>query len=66
MEANPLESIEMSPIGVVRRTSSEEDVRDRDLLCEIVLVDALAQALDGLDEWSHIYVIYWLSGVERA
>ena len=66
MEGNPLERIELNPIGFVRRTSSEEDVKDRDLLCEIVLIDDLTQALDGLDEWSHIYVIYWLNKVERA
>lgn len=66
MGSDPLESIEMSPIGVVRRTSAEENERDRDLLCEIVLVDDLAPALDRLDEWSHIYVIYWLNRVEHA
>jgi tRNA-Thr(GGU) m(6)t(6)A37 methyltransferase TsaA len=66
MEGDHLESIELSPIGVVRRMASEEDVRDRDLLCEIVLIDKLASALDRLDEWSHIYVIYWLDQVEHA
>ena len=63
MESNNLKTIQMNPIGFVRRSSTEENVRDRSLLCEIVLVEELSQALDGLDEWSHIYVIYWLDKV---
>ena len=66
VERNNLVKIEMSPIGFVRRTSSDEDVRDRDLLSEIVLVKELTRALDGIDEWSHVYVIYWLSRVPRT
>jgi tRNA-Thr(GGU) m(6)t(6)A37 methyltransferase TsaA len=66
MDKRDLQTIEMSPIGRVRRTSPDEDDRDRSLTCEIVLVEELTGALDGLDEWSHIYVIYWLSQVPRA
>ena len=66
MESGDLKRIEMSPIGFVRRTVSNEDVRDRSLVSEIVLVGDLAPALDGIEEWSHIYVIYWLDRVSRA
>jgi tRNA-Thr(GGU) m(6)t(6)A37 methyltransferase TsaA len=66
MEDSDLKNIEMSPIGFVRRTSSDGDVRDRSLVSEIVLVRDLAPALDGIDDWSHIYVIYWLGRVSRA
>ena len=47
MEDNDLKKIEMRPIGFVRRTSSNEDVRDRSLVSEIVLVKGLAQASDS-------------------
>jgi tRNA-Thr(GGU) m(6)t(6)A37 methyltransferase TsaA len=66
MDGSNPQIIEMSPIGYVRRTSPDEDTRDRSLLCQIVLAEELADALDGLDEWSHVYVIYWLSDVPRA
>jgi tRNA-Thr(GGU) m(6)t(6)A37 methyltransferase TsaA len=66
MEDNVLEKIEMSPIGFVRRASPDEDVRDKSLVSKIVLVKELAQALDGMEEWSHIYVIYWLDKVPRT
>ena len=65
MEDNDLEKIEMSPIGFVRRTSPDEDVRDKTLFSEIVLVQDLARALDGIEGWSHVYVIYWLNRVPR-
>ena len=58
--------IEISPMGFVRRTSSDEDARDRGLLSEIVLNEELTQALDGIDEWTHVYVIYWLNRVPRT
>jgi tRNA-Thr(GGU) m(6)t(6)A37 methyltransferase TsaA len=66
MKDNDLQIIKMSPIGWVRRTSPDEDTRDRSLLCQIVLAKELADAADGLDDWSHVYVIYWLSDVPRA
>ena len=65
MKESELQVIEMRPIGHVRRAGPDEDERDRSLMCEIVLVEELAGALDGLDEWSHVYIIYWLSDVPR-
>jgi len=66
MEDSALEKIEMRPIGFVRRTSPNEDVRDRSLVSHIVLIRDLAQAVDGIEDWSHIYVVYWLNRVPRT
>lgn len=66
MGRTDLKDIAMSPIGWVQRASPDEDTRDRSLLCQIVLVEELAGAADGLDDWSHVYVIYWLSEVPQA
>jgi tRNA-Thr(GGU) m(6)t(6)A37 methyltransferase TsaA len=63
MDESDLDRIELFPIGFVRRTSSDEDVKDRSLVSEIVLNISLTKALDGIDEWSHIYIIYWLNRV---
>jgi tRNA-Thr(GGU) m(6)t(6)A37 methyltransferase TsaA len=65
MESYELKKIEMNPIGFVRRTSPHENERDRSLVTQIVLDKALAPALDGIEEWSHIYVIFWLDRKER-
>jgi tRNA-Thr(GGU) m(6)t(6)A37 methyltransferase TsaA len=56
-------TIEIEPIGVVKRISSDEDVRDRSLVSKIVLKKDLNKALDGIEDFSHIYVIYWLHTV---
>lgn len=66
MEDNTIRKIEMSPVGFVRRVSPDENERDKSLVSQIVLVEGLAPALDGVDEWSHIYVIYWLDQVART
>ena len=66
MEDSDLKKIEMSPIGFVRRTSPDENDRDRSLVSRVVLDEDLAPALDGIEEWSHIYVIFWLNRVVRT
>ena len=66
MEDSDVKRIEMNPIGFVRRVSSGEDVKDKSLVSRIVLTRDLAPALDGIEDWSHVYVIYWLDQVPRA
>jgi tRNA-Thr(GGU) m(6)t(6)A37 methyltransferase TsaA len=56
--------IEMRPIGFVSRASPGEYERDRSLVAKVVLDEDLAPALDGIEEWSHLYVIFWLDKVE--
>jgi tRNA-Thr(GGU) m(6)t(6)A37 methyltransferase TsaA len=66
MKERDLEAIQIEPIGLVRRASPGEDLRDRELVSQVVLRKELAPALEGIDEWSHIYVIYWLDRVIRT
>jgi tRNA (Thr-GGU) A37 N-methylase len=57
------ETIVMTPIGYVKRESTSEDERDRSLVTRIVFDNELAPTLTGVDEWSHIYVIFYLHQV---
>jgi tRNA-Thr(GGU) m(6)t(6)A37 methyltransferase TsaA len=66
MEDRDLENIKMRPIGFVSRTSADENDRDRSLVAKVVLDEDLTPALDGIEEWSHIYVIFWLDRVPRG
>ena len=59
-------SIEMNPIGFVRRALCDEDVRDKGIVSRVVLGEDLAPALDGIADFSHVYVIYWLDRVAGA
>jgi tRNA-Thr(GGU) m(6)t(6)A37 methyltransferase TsaA len=58
--------IEISPIGFVRRTSSTENVRDKSLVSRIVLRKDLVKALDGVAEFSHVIIIYWMHKISNA
>lgn len=66
MEDNDLEKINIRCIGFVSRTSSNEDERNRSLVAKIVLSKSLTQALDGIEDWSHIFVIYWLHRIPHS
>jgi tRNA-Thr(GGU) m(6)t(6)A37 methyltransferase TsaA len=65
MEDRDVKRIEMRPVGFVSRTLANEDDRDRSLVAKVVLEEDLAPALDGIEEWSHVYVIFWLDRVAR-
>jgi len=55
--------IEATPIGVVRRQQPDEDVNDRDLLSRIVIYKKYAGGLAGIDEWSHLYIVFWMDRI---
>jgi len=66
MEEHVLKTLEMTPIGFVSRISADENVRDRSLVAKVVFNQDLTPALEGIEEWSHIYVIFWLDRVTPA
>ena len=66
MEERTLGKIEMAPIGFVSRISPDENVRDKSIVARIVLNKDLLLALDGIEEWSHIYVIFWLDQIAHT
>ena len=56
-------SIFLTPIGFVKTSTLPGHVKKRQHISEIVLRPDLTPALNGLDEFSHIFVIYWLHEV---
>ena len=63
MESSDIKKIELRPIGFVSRVSEHENERDRSLVAKILIDKDLATALEGIDDWSHIYVIFWMDRV---
>jgi tRNA (adenine37-N6)-methyltransferase len=61
-----LRKIEITPIGFVKRASSGENVRDKSLVSRIVLKRVLVKALDGIEEFSHIFILYWMHKISKA
>jgi len=54
------QKIEIDPTGFVKRLSSNENERDRSLVSKIVLKKEFAKGLDTIEDWSHVYVIFWM------
>jgi len=60
--------IRMKPIGYVCRASREEDVKDRSLVSRIVIRKDLVEALEGIEGFSHLFVVFYMheaSGTEK-
>jgi len=55
--------IEVHPIGFVQRLQRDEDVNDRDLVSKIVVGKEYVEGLNGVEAWSHLYVIFWMHGI---
>lgn len=60
------EEIETTPIGFVRRLYPDEDVKDKSLVSKIVIDERFSHALDGIEDFSHIFVIFWMHQITAS
>ena len=54
------ETIELKPIGVVRTRAAGRGSVEKRRISEIVLHLGLEEALDGIADFSHLFVIFWM------
>jgi len=59
------EKIELKPIGFVKTKAVGKEVRDRRNVSQIVLREDLAEALDGIEDFSHLFVIFWMHEISN-
>jgi tRNA (adenine37-N6)-methyltransferase len=57
------EKIALSPIGYVKTEAVGNEVKDKSGVSEIVLDNKLIPALDGITDFSHVFVIFWMSQI---
>jgi tRNA (adenine37-N6)-methyltransferase len=57
------EKIVLQPIGFVHTSAVGNEVRDKSLVSKIELHHDLIDALDGLAEFSHVFVLFYLNQV---
>ena len=57
--------IVLKPIGVVRATAVGDEVKDKTRISQIIIHDEFIEALDGINEFSHLFVLFWLSNVSN-
>jgi tRNA-Thr(GGU) m(6)t(6)A37 methyltransferase TsaA len=60
------EKIVLKPIGFVRTESVGDEVKDKSRTSQIVLHSKLAEALDGIGDFSHLFVLFWLHKISEG
>ena len=58
-----INEIKLKSIGYVRRASKQENVKDRSLVSEITIQKGLTKALEGIEEFSHVFVLFYMHQV---
>jgi tRNA-Thr(GGU) m(6)t(6)A37 methyltransferase TsaA len=48
-------------MGFVKTDAVGNEVRDKNVISRIVFREDLTEALDGIEEFSHIFVLFWLN-----
>jgi len=57
------EKITLKPIGVVKNEAFNDETKDRTKTSQIIINTELSEALDGIAEFSHVFVLFWLNQV---
>jgi tRNA-Thr(GGU) m(6)t(6)A37 methyltransferase TsaA len=55
-----LRKVRIESIGYVRTDASEMETKDKEKISKIILREDLSEALKGIKEFSHLYVIFWM------
>jgi tRNA-Thr(GGU) m(6)t(6)A37 methyltransferase TsaA len=59
------EKITLKPVGFVKTKAVGKEVRDKGNVSEIVFSEDLAEALDGVEDFSHLFVIFWMHEISE-
>lgn len=57
------QGIRLRPIGFVKTKADRKEIRERRSLSKIVLHKDLSEALDGIEGFSHLFVIFWMNEI---
>ncbi len=57
------ERVGLRPIGFVKTDAVGDEVKDKSRISQIVLNDELIQALEGITDFSHLFVVFWMSQI---
>ena len=60
-----MNAILLKPIGFVEKNSSRDEVPINNNISKIVLNSDLEQALDGVESFSHLFILYWLHDLPK-
>ena len=54
----------LEPVGFVQTEAVGKEVRDKNVVSKIVFREDLTKALDGIQEFSHLFVLFWLHKID--
>ena len=57
------EEVVLNPIGYVKTEAVGDEVKDKSIISQIIIRDDLIQALNGINDFSHAFVIFWMSQI---
>jgi tRNA-Thr(GGU) m(6)t(6)A37 methyltransferase TsaA len=55
----------LKPIGFVRTEAMGDEVKDKTRIAQVVIRSDLAGALEGIDGFSHLFVLFWLHEISE-
>ncbi|MEJ2241719.1 MAG: tRNA (N6-threonylcarbamoyladenosine(37)-N6)-methyltransferase TrmO [Candidatus Bathyarchaeota archaeon] len=55
----------LDPIGFVKTKAVGKEVRNREVISQLILNKNLKEALEGLEHFSHLFVIFWLNEISN-
>ncbi len=53
----------LKPIGFVKTMAVGDEVKNKNRVTDIVLNGELGEALEGIEEFSHLFVLFWLNEI---
>ena len=57
------EEIVLKPIGFVKTQAVGDEVKDKTRTAEIIFNGGLAEALVGVKDYSHLFILFWLNQI---
>ena len=57
------DKIFLNPIGRVKTEAVGDEVKDKSRISQIIVRDELIEALEGVDGFSHLFVLFWLNQI---
>jgi len=55
-----LSDIKLEPVGFVQTVAVGNQVRNKNLISRIIFREEYTEALEGVEEFSHLFVLFWL------
>ena len=60
-----LRKICLEPIGFVKTKAVGKEIRDKKVVSQIIFHENLTEALTGVEEFSHLFVLFWLHKISE-